>query len=310
MLVELLTLGSFIICAIVAFLIGRGLMRFSRDPISERLAESARENSQAIFRESLAKSLAEQLPQTKLDNGLLDKELRRAGYYRPMARQEYLALRNGLVILAILITGTLVVMVGPESSNAGWKVAGIGLLAAVFCWALPRIFLSFKGNQRVGCIRRGLPDSLDMITMCLTGGLSLPDSLAHVSRELYFAHPDLSVELAIVREQADMTSYDLAFRQFAHRIDAHEVTALVALVTQSQRLGTDTASAIRDYADSVRLARRQTADERSSKASIKMLLPLTLCLLPSIFILLWGPAALELWDFFRNLNAESLVIPQ
>ena len=310
MLVEILTLGSFLICAILAFVVGRGLLRFSRDPISDRLAESARDDSQAIFRESLAKSLSEQLPQTKASSSLLDKELRRAGYYRPNARHEYLALRNGLVILAILVTGVMVVMIGPRNPDAAWRAAGIGALAAALGWALPRIFLSLKGNQRVTRIRRGLPDSLDMITMCLTGGLSLPDSLAHVSRELYFAHPDLSVELAIVREQADMTSYDLAFRQLSHRIDADEISALVALVTQSQRLGTDTATAIRDYADSVRLARRQTADERSSKASIKMLLPLTICLLPSVFILLWGPAALELWDFFRGLNSEALTIPQ
>jgi len=303
------TAVGFVITAAVVFVVVALVMRLGRDPIRERLARSTAEpfmSGEVEPRPSAwAESLAAQLPEVKIDNGVLDRDLRKAGLYKPTARAEYLAIRNGLTIGAIIITAVLAAVVGPDHEVAVVRIVAGGVAAALLCWAMPRIMLRMRGARRQLRIERSFPDALDMTSMSLSGGLSLPDALAYVSHEIYVAHPDLAVELLIVRQQANMISLDYAFNQFARRIDAPEILTMSALVAQAQRLGTDMVSSIRDYADSMRLKRRQTADERASKAGVKLLFPLVLCMLPSVFIILWGPAALQLYNFFTTFQGAE-----
>jgi len=298
---NLITLAAFLFTCGLVFVFAYRLLKLQQDPVRDRLAAAARAETVSQT-DNLTDTLAGQLPQFQSDNGPLDQDLRRAGYYKPSARAEYLALRNALVILAILTTGTVAVLIGPEHQIWALRAVAIGLGVAALCWAIPRLVLRARGRRRMERIRRGLPDALDMITMCLTGGLSLQDSMSHVSHELYSAHPDLAIELLIVREQADMTTLDIAFRQFALRVDAPEIVAMSALIAQGQRLGTDVVHSIREFADSMRLKRRQAGDERTNAATVKMLFPLILCMLPAVFILLWGPAAVKLWNFLSSFN--------
>lgn len=308
MIVNLLTLAAFFLTASLVMVLSYRLLRLQYDPIRERLAASALAGAGAGRTSAWAESLAGQLPQFKSDNGLLDQDLRRAGYYSASARQDYLALRNALVLLAVIVTGAIVVAIGPERQRLAISALVVGLIVTSLCWAVPRMILRSQGRSRVVRIRRALPDALDMISMCLTGGLTLHDALAHVSREIYFAHPDLAVELLIVRQQADMTSLENAFQQLSHRIDAPEVNSLSALITHGYRLGTDVVSSIREFADTMRLKRRSAADERAGLAGVRMLFPLVFCLLPSVFIILWGPAILELYQFFRSLAGPTTLV--
>ena len=128
------------------------------------------------------------------------------------------------------------------------------------------------------------------------------DSLAHVSREIYPAHPALGMELEIVRRQAEMSSLSDGFRHFAERVDVPETASLNALMQQNERLGTNVVQAVRDFSDEIRTRQRQTADERASKAGIKLLFPLVFCLAPAAMIVLWGPALLELRNFFSTFG--------
>ena len=299
--VDLVTVVAFILTSGLVFVFAYRVLKLQQDPVRERLAAAATADTVSQT-DSLTDSLAGQLPQFQSDNGPLDQDLRRAGYYKPSARSEYLALRNALVILAVIATGTVAVVIGPDRQEWALRAVAIGLALAALCWAVPRLVLRRRGRRRMDRIRRGLPDALDMITMCLTGGLSMQDSLSHVSRELYSAHPDLAIELLIVREQAEMTTLDIAFRQFALRVDAPEIVAMAALIAQGQRLGTDVVHSIREFADSMRLKRRQANDERSNAATVKVLFPLILCMLPAAVIILYGPAAVKLWNFLRSFD--------
>jgi tight adherence protein C len=308
MFLDLITLGCFLAIACFVYLFTQAVLKLQRDPIRERLAAAALHHTTTgggLFGRSLAEGLAAQLPNFDRGNQL-DQELRRAGWYRATAKQEFLAMRNVLVLLALVISGSLAVMLGPEQPAKVLRAVGFGLAAVGICWSMPRLYLRTKGNQRVNRIRGALPDALDLISMCMTGGLSLTDSLTHISREIYFAHPDLAVELLIVRQQAELRSFESAFQQLSERVDAPEIVSLAALIAQGQRLGTDIVGSIRDFADSMRLKRRQLADERSSKAGVKMLFPLTMCLLPSVFIILWGPSVLELWKFLQTFKGSGI----
>jgi tight adherence protein C len=300
---QIITIASFAVIALVTFVIGRALVRLNRDPIRERLDAFIRENQvdgELRNTNTLVDSLADQLPQVKIDNGILDKELRRGGFYSPTAKSEYLAIRNGLVIAAVLITGIIAVAVGPERQTIVIRVLLIGGLIAALCWAVPRLILNAVVARRVQRIRQSLPYALDMITMCAAGGISLRDALIHVGREIFSAHPDLAVELVIVRQQAELNNLEFALQQFANRIDTPEITAVSALFAHTHRLGVGAASSLQEYADLMRQKWRQEADERANSASVKLLFPLAMCLLPSAMILLMGPAVMNIAKFLKT----------
>eukprot|EP00913_Durusdinium_trenchii_P028283 g26511.t1 len=159
-----------------------------------------------------------------------------------------------------------------------------------------------RANARVARIERGLPDALDIIQMCLTGGLPLSDALARVAEEIRYTHPDVAVEFEIIRRQADAGSMAKALRNFAERIDAPDIRALAALVTQTERMGTEVSVAISEFGDRMRLSYRQRAEERASRASVLLLFPVILCLVPPLLIAIAGPPVLKLRNFLIEAN--------
>jgi tight adherence protein C len=251
----------------------------------------------------LTDPLAAQLPLLGSTEDSLERDLRRAGYYKPSARTEFLALRNIMALGIVVLTGAAAVFIGPDRPQLLAQVLVWGFAAAALAYVLPWLFLKQQVRRRTALIQRGLPDAFDMLTMCLSGGLGINDSLAHVSREIYPAHPDLGLELEIVRRQAEMSSLGDGFKHFAQRVDVPETAALNALMQQTERLGTNVVQAVKDFSDDIRTRQRQTADERASKSGIKLLFPLVLCLAPAAMIILWGPALLELRNFFATFAA-------
>ena len=226
----------------------------------------------------------------------LAKELRQAGRYAPHALEQFLAVRNVMVAGWIVLV-TFAVLGASRSDGAPLAlfVGGTAGLAVLF--AVPRLLLQSKASRRVRNIQTQLPDALDMMSMCLTGGLPLHQAIKRVSAELESSHPELAEELAIVQHQAETHTLSNALEQFAERIDADELRSLSALVTQTERLGTNVATALSDYAEGIRRAFRQRAEEQGNKTSVKMLLPVSLCLAPPVYILLLAPALLELREF-------------
>jgi tight adherence protein C len=296
-------LAIFVTITLVTLFVGRALLRLRRDPIAERLDAFVRstDSQMEIRSSSLMDSLADQLPHVKADNGILDRELRQGGFYSPTAKVEYLAVRNGIVIGTIILTLILAaVIIGPERQDLAIRVVIMGALVAAVAWALPRVILRGVVARRLHRISYGLPYALDMITMCTAGGITLRDALVHVGKEIYLGHPDLAIELVILRQHAELNSLDFALRQFSERINIPEITAVAALVAHTHRLGVNAAAALQEYADIIRQKWRQEADERANSASVKLLFPLALCLMPSAMMLLWGPAALELTKFLQG----------
>jgi len=299
MLLNILTLATFLLFASLGFWFVNRWRRL-RGTIDDDLRVDA---SRGIFMGTLTATPSDGMPSILIPPDELTKSMRRAGYYHPDAASEFNTTRVFLALTCLLITGIFVVVIGPERRDLFLPIVGWGLGISALAYALPWLYVRIRGKDRVARIQRGLPDAVDMLTMCVTGGLGLQDSLGHVSREIYGSHPDLAVELEIVRRHTELTTLGDAFRQFASRVDCPEVASLSAIITQTERLGSNVVVAVREYADSVRSKQRSTADERASKAGIKLLFPLVMCLAPAALIILWGPAALELRNFFRGFNA-------
>lgn len=305
---NLATIGSFLFIVIIVVALGWLVARFARDPVRDRLEAIARSDQAEApasgEASAFSESLARQLPQTRIDNGKLDRELRQAGFYKPSARWDFLALRNGLVILVIIVTGVLVVALGPDREALVFRVLIGGLIFAALLWAIPRLYLRAIAAQRVDRIRNALPDALDIATMCLSGGIPLRDALVRVSHEIVESHPDLAVELVIIRQQSELSSLDDAFEQFANRIEAPETTALATLIAEGMRLGTSLVETILEFADGMRLKRRQLADERAGRVSVQLLFPVVFCLLPAAIIYMWGPALATIADFAQSFEGS------
>jgi tight adherence protein C len=310
--VNLITIGIFVFVMSLVWLLGRVLLRphatamvapmSGRGPA--RIADGDTDHSSAFVA-----SLAAQFPQTLLGGEELEKDFRRAGYYRTIERHRYFALRNGIVILIVFATAGAAVAIGPQHERAAIWTLSAGLLAAIIGFSVPRLLLAVSARQRVERIRTALPDAMDTIGMCLHGGISLQECLGYVGQEMMYVHPDLALELLIVGQQADVNSFEFAIQQFATRIDAPEVVALAAMVTQNQKLGASVIESIREFADSLRLKRRQMAEAKASRAELFLLFPVVFCLVPSILILLWGPPILSLIEFAQGHVIPTKIMP-
>lgn len=255
------------------------------------------------------RSLAGAIPMFPGEADTLDQDLRRAGYYSPYALIEYLAARNLIVVMMLVVGGTGAVVADP-----GTRLPRILLMvtaaAALISYTVPRLILYKQSATRLGRIQRGLPDALDIIRMCLTGGLPLRLALERVAREVEIFHPEIAVELEVVRRHAEADTMQKALKEFARRMNAPDVNALASLVTQTERTGTQVANAIMDFSDGIRRQYRQRAEERASKTSVKMLFPVVLCLMPPIFILLLGPPLIQLRNFARDAHQPGGILSQ
>jgi tight adherence protein C len=256
----------------------------------------------------LTLGLAGVVPMSQAKKNKIRRELKQAGYYHPLALEEFLAIRNALATGWIVLVGTAIVAAFQPNDDPTPQIAIAGAMVLAILYAAPRLWLQSAAARRLGRIQQGLPDALDMITMCLSGGLPLQQAMNRVSGEIRSCHPDFAFEMEVVRRQADAFSLDRALDQFADRIDLPEVNSLTAIVAQTERLGTNVATALRDYADSMRRNHRQRAEERGNKASVKMLFPVVLCLAPPVYILLLAPAMLEIREFFVRENQTGGIL--
>jgi tight adherence protein C len=299
--VTLITVGAFVLISLTLYVLGRLI-------VGGRRNDAANAPQRPLALGPLTRPFAASLP--ALADEELPKDLRRAGFYHPLALKEYLAVRNALVWgwLTLCVVAYAAIVRYQPSILLFFFVLSIVIL--VLCYSVPRLILQAQAAARMQRIQRSLPDGLDMITMVMEGGLPLVSALEHVSREIGTAHPDLACELGIVARHTRARSLDDALRKFADRIDTPDVQSLAALVSYAERLGSNVVGAFREFADSIRRSFRQRAEERGNKASVKLLFPIVLCLAPPVYILLLAPAMLELRNFVIQQNRPGGILSQ
>lgn len=266
---------------------------------AEQAAPAAIESgpaSEQIFGSMIA-AFGAQLPIPRSTTEELRKELRLAGYYRPTALLEFGALRFVLVTGACLVSGLLAVLL-PAAATRTVLIGG--LIAAGLGFSLPRVFLVAQGRRRLQKILRGLPDAVDLINMGVSRGLPFGLALERVQDQIREVHPEVSRELQIVQQQAQVGTLEQSLRQLEKRIDAPELRTLTGMLSQTERLGTSLSAALDTYAGSVRTSLKQNAERAASTAPFKLLFPIVLCMVPAIYMVLLGPAVLEISKFMRN----------
>ncbi|MGD9645112.1 MAG: type II secretion system F family protein [Pirellulales bacterium] len=301
-----LVVASFAGTALLVWLAGRRMNR-RPSPMQLRIAKIGSEQLIDIPAAgplgSLAPALAAQIPESKKERRDFDRLLRGAGIYSPHAAVTLYALRFLLLVLPLLAAGIAAVFADREHTI---RILVIGCATAAALSIVPRLYVFFRRRRRLRQIRHGLPDTLDMLGMCVGSGLGVSQSLDHVASQLT-AFPEVAQELLILKRQAEVSSLEIALEDLAARIDLPEVRQLASLLTRGDRLGTKLAGSLLTQADHLRVQRKQLATLRANKTPVKLVLPLLFCFAPAALIILTGPAMLELKEFLHPTSGESVI---
>lgn len=178
---------------------------------------------------------------------------------------------------------------------------GMTLVAAGAGFLAPDFWLSSAISKRSESIRHGLPDTLDLMVITVESGLGLDAAFQRVGDEMKHVHPSLAEELQLVTLESQMgIPRSEALNNFAARTGIEESRSLVAIINQAERFGTSIARALRNQSDALRVKRRQAAEERAQKTTVKLMAPLILFIFPAILVVLAGPAALKMIETLSN----------
>lgn len=178
---------------------------------------------------------------------------------------------------------------------------------AVQGYMVPGFIVMRRIRLRKKQIENGLPDALDLLIVSLEAGLAIDQALLKSAEELEIAYPALSQELHLVNIETRAGKPRLeALKNFAKRTKVDDVRALVAMLVQTDRFGTSVAQALRTHAEVARVKRRQRAEEKAAKLSVKLIFPLVFCLLPAFFVVSVGPAVIKFVEFFSNNKIGGL----
>jgi tight adherence protein C len=181
------------------------------------------------------------------------------------------------------------------------KLMGISMIGAGLGFLAPDLWLSSAKSKRQEQVRAGLPDTLDLLVITVESGLGLDAAFQRVGDEMKHVHPSLSEELQLVTLESQMgIPRSEALSNLSTRTGVDEVRSLVAIVNQAERFGTSIAKALRNQSDALRVKRRQAAEERAQKTTVKLMAPLILFIFPAILVVLAGPAALKMMEALGN----------
>lgn len=180
--------------------------------------------------------------------------------------------------------------------------------AALFGFFGPGIYIKNQIAKRQKRMQMGLPDTLDLMIICAEAGLSLDATLVRVSRELAAACPDLAEELAITSaELTFLPDRRQAFDNLNARTDMSSIRGVVNTLMQTAKFGTPLAHSLRVLAIEYRDARMFKAEEKAARLPALMTVPMILFILPTLFIVLMGPAALNIIDTFNHSGGPKHV---
>jgi tight adherence protein C len=259
------------------------VQRRLEEVVGTRVAEPEARGEERLVRS--LKKLGEKMPKSPRELGKLRQRLVASGYRRDGALAYFLGVR-ALVALGAFSLFALPVFIRP---NLAVAAAGLG-----FGYLVPGMVLGRQAGRRQHRIRLALADALDLLVVSVEAGLGLDQAIQRVADELQTSHPDLADELRLVNlEMRAGKARAEALRNLADRTGLEDLSALVAMLVQTDKFGTSIARSLRVFSDTLRTKRRQRAEEAAAKTGVKMVFPLVFCIFPAIWIVTIGPAAIK-----------------
>ena len=208
------------------------------------------------------------------------------------------------MVAPIVFGGFMIYLVYGTDAFSDWSpIKAYGLVAGTFIlsYKAPDLYLSNKIAKRSDAIRKGLPDALDLLVICAEAGLTVDAAFARVARELGRAYPELGDEFTLTSiELGFLTDRRQAFENLALRVNLDAIKGVVTTMIQTEKYGTPLASALRVLSAEFRHERMMRAEEKAARLPAIMTVPLILFILPTLFVVILGPAACSISDAFKD----------
>jgi tight adherence protein C len=290
----------FVSVAVLAGIIATRVLRWTA-PERKRLRDLARPVGDDLWREPQSLTEAPNLLAERISRIVPRSAERMSEMRQRLVSAGYRSQASPVVFAASQIVSSIAVGVVVLAIGGNFPVA---LLSVIAGFLLPGFWLSRQIKQRGRAIQNGLPDVLDLLIICLESGCSLDQALLKSGEELAVAYRAIGDELTVVTNEIRAgTARSEALTHFADRTRVEDVRSLVAMLVQTDRYGTSVAHALRVHADLLRSRRRQRAEERAAKASVKLVFPLVFCLFPAFYLIALGPALLQVVRAFFSAVA-------
>jgi tight adherence protein C len=291
-------------CLALAQVVRRGRLRRRLEKLDESVAASDDGDQAAGLVETIVKAtgpLARMvLPESGWEQSGLRQRFVQAGWRSANAPTIFFGLKALLTMILPLLA--LVLMVLKESSPSVGIMLLVMIASGLFGLYAPNLLLKQACERRQRVIFEGLPDALDLMTICMEAGLSLEGALARVSEEMVSTRPMIAEELQlVVLEMRAGRGREIALRNLAKRNGVEELDALVAALVQAEQFGVSVADSLRTHSDALRSKRKNQAEEQAATVGTRLTFPLMVCILPTLLIVVVGPAILKLIDTFKAL---------
>jgi tight adherence protein C len=289
--VAMLASGSALIVSAIGM--SRGIMARRIDLVMPRRTAVAAENAPGLEKVFVGRG-SPGAPEGEQRE--IARHLARLGVPAHFASSVFLA---GRLLTAVGLGLMTFLLVRRFGVFARWGAASpvVALGAAIVGYLLPSMLIQLSAKRRAGTVVAAMPEALDLLVVCVDAGFSLEDALSRVVSELKRARPALAEELAIT--SADMQilpSRDEALERLANRIDAPAVRSVVTTLAQTLRYGTPLSTALRVIAAEMRDDALTQLEERANQLPALLTIPMMLFIMPTIFLVVGGPAALQLID--------------
>jgi tight adherence protein C len=234
----------------------------------------------------------------KIPLGDLQTRMNGVGIANANAASVFIGCKAVFAVVGAVVAVGLMLVVGAKAFVLIVAVGVAGMLAGAL---LPDALLERWGRARQRTVRHSLPDALDLMVLCMEGGMTLDAALQCATDELASVHPVLCGELERVQREVQMgIPVGESLKSLAERLKISELRDLAAVVNQSTRFGVGAAKALRCYADAARVERQGRLEENAQKAAVKILFPTLLFIFPAIFVVLLGPAAFQISKMFTR----------
>jgi tight adherence protein C len=299
------SMGAFVVCMFGAWMMLSLLSRRNLSRAEERLERIGRPKSLAEIeltqkkQEDRFSGLKETMsslgnvlePHSALERNSLKIKLANAGFRSESAASIY----QGLRVASLLLFVSPAVLIFGLKYGATFKTGQYVLGFAGLGFYLPSIVLWYLRSKRQQEIFLTLPDALDLMVVCVESGLGLDAAMRRVTDEMKGHAKVICEEFSLANLQLQMGR---PRREVLHdlgvRTGVDDVRSLAAILIQADRFGSSIAQALRVQSDSMRTRRRQLAEEKAAKTAVQLIFPLVLFIFPGIFVVLVGPAAINI----------------
>lgn len=267
------------------------LFQATREQVENRGKATALDTKKMSGRESMALFFKVQELAGKMGQQVRDKMLQ-AGIRSPTAPLKYVIATVGLPVLF----GLLAITVMSASDKEVSKGVAVCIVFAVvlFGFFLPRILVKNMIVKRQKDINMTFPDALDMMLICVQGGIGLEQTINRVAEEVSEYAPTLAEELGILSAEMSMLNdRKAAMQDFARRVGSGGAKTFATAMIQAEQYGTSVSQALRVLSDEIRDARMQEAERKAMALPPKLTVPMILFFLPALFIVILGPVGVK-----------------